>query len=344
MGPTEVLVLRRRRDGGGPRRRWPRGSPAGAATGAPLALVGIRTRGVPIATRLAAQARPDARPAGAGRGPGHHALSRRPRRRQPLAGPARDRDPLRRRRRRDRPGRRRPVHRPDDPRGPELDLRPRPAGRVRLVVLVDRGHRELPDPRRRRRPGRSRPSGRRPSGSGSGRSTRSTRSSGSPRRPDSRAARPTDDRRRRPAAGLEPQAPARPGGPLARGDPRHPRHRRVVLRGLAAEPQEGPRAAGPGRLQPLLRELDADPDQLQPRGQAALGRRPGLLRQRLQPGQGGDVHRHRQEHRGDGGRRPGRPPPHARAPRTCSPSTSRPRSSTPATAPTSTRPRACSTS
>ena len=43
--------------------------------------------------------------------------------------------------------------------------------------------------------------------------------------------------------------------------------------------------------------------------------------ERLEPLQGRDVHRHGQEHRGDGGRRDGRPPPDARARRTCWPST-----------------------
>ena len=111
-----------------------------------------------------------------------------------------------------------------------------------------------------------------------------------------------------------PQAPARARGPLGRGDRRDPRHGRVVRRDLHPQPQEGPRPPGPDRLQPLLRELDPHPHQLQPGRQAALGRHPGLLRQRLEPLQGRDVHRHGQEHRGDGGRRDGRPAPHARAP------------------------------
>ncbi len=74
------------------------------------------------------------------------------------------------------------------------------------------------------------------------------------------------------------QAPARPRRPVGRGDPGDPRHRRVVRRDLDPQPQEGPRAPGPDRLQPVLRELDPHPHQLQPGGQAALGRHPGLLR------------------------------------------------------------------
>ena len=60
--------------------------------------------------------------------------------------------------------------------------------------------------------------------------------------------------------------------------------------------------------------------------------------------QGRDVHRHGQEHRGDGHRRRRRPPRRRPARRTCWPSTSGQASSTPATARTSTRRRACSTS
>ena len=124
----------------------------GHRDGAPLALVGVRTRGVPIAETARREARQAGGPAGAGRGAGHHALPRRPRRRQPLAGPARDRDPVSRRWRRDRPGRRRPLHRPDHPGGPELDLRPRPTragppgrpGRPRPPRTADPGRRRRP--------------------------------------------------------------------------------------------------------------------------------------------------------------------------------------------------------
>ena len=75
-----------------------------------------------------------------------------------------------------------------------------------------------------------------------------------------------------------------------------------------------PALQGRDRLQPLLRDLDPHAHQLQPRRQAALGRHAGLLRERLQPREGRDVHRHRQEHRGDGCRRDGRPPPDSGAP------------------------------
>ncbi len=64
--------------------------------------------------------------------------------------------------------------------------------------------------------------------------------------------------------------------------------------------------------------------------------------ERLEPVEGRVVHRHGQEHRGDGGRRRGGPPSRRRARPTCWRSTSSARSSTPATAPTSTRPRGCS--
>ena len=65
--------------------------------------------------------------------------------------------------------------------------------------------------------------------------------------------------------------------------------------------------------------------------------------ERLEPLEGRDVHRHGQEHRGDGGRRHGRPPSDARHPAPAGPARRAARSSTPATAPTSTRPRGCST-
>ena len=58
-----------------------------------------------------------------------------------------------------------------------------------------------------------------------------------------------------------------------------------------------------------------------------------LLRQRLQPQQGRDVHRHGQEHRGDGRRRHGRPPPHARRAAPAGPAPRLLASSTPATGP-----------
>ncbi len=107
---------------------------------------------------------------------------------------------------------------------------------------------------------------------------------------------------------LDPEAPARPGRPLRRGDPGDPRYGGVLRRDLDPEPQEGPGAPGPDRLQPVLRELDPDADQLQPGRQTALGRHPGLLREQLEPLEGRVVHRHGQEHRGHGCRRHGRPP------------------------------------
>ncbi len=215
------------------------------------------------------------------------------------------------------------VHRPDRPCGPERRLRPRPTG------LGPAGRAGRPGPSRAADPpdvvgldGRD-DRGPTTSGCGFGRSTpvdeivadRAGCRPADHEPGDRREAASRDRLRHRPrrlGAGLEPQAPARPGRTVGRGDHRHPRHGRVVRRDLDPQPQEGPRAPGPDRLQPLLRELDPHPDQLQPGGQAAVGRHPGLLRQRVEPLQGRDVHRHREEHRGDGGRRPGRPPPDAR--------------------------------
>ena len=100
---------------------------------------------MPIAERLAAKlGLASSAETGAGRGAGHHALPRRPRRRQPLAGPARHRDPV--------PVDGAEIVLVDDVLYTGRTIRAalnsicdlgRPA-RVRLVVLVDRGHRELP--------------------------------------------------------------------------------------------------------------------------------------------------------------------------------------------------------
>ena len=70
----------------------------------------------------------------------------------------------------------------------------RPAS-VRLAVLVDRGHRELPIQRRRRRPDRRRPTATITCGCGSGRPIRSTRSS------RSSSDRPAPSSRRRSTGG-----------------------------------------------------------------------------------------------------------------------------------------------
>ena len=206
--------------------RWRGGSPSGRRGGAPLRLVGVRTRGRadrPAARRAAAAA---GRRGGPGRRGRHHALPRRPRPGRPLAGPARDRDPVRRRRRRDRPGRRRPVHRADDPRGPERDLRPGPArvrppggpGRSRPPRAADPARRRRParrDRARRARPGPGRPG--RP-GRRDRPASRPTRRlqprpepapTRSPARESRRVARSRPTSRDGPADDLEPQAPAR---------------------------------------------------------------------------------------------------------------------------------------
>ena len=100
------------------------------------------------------------------------------------------------------------------------------------------------------------------------------------------------------------------------------------------------RASRAGSSSISLRKLDADADELQPGGQAAVGRHARLFRQHLEPVEGGVVHRHRQKYRGDGGRRRGDPASDAGTPHLWH-STSSARSSTPATGRTSTRPRGC---
>ena len=93
-----------------------------------LALVGIRTRGVPIARRLAQAIGEINGHDGADRRPRHHAVSRRsdaPPRRSAAAGPP-DRDPVLHRRQAHPAGRRRALHRADDPRGARRADRLRP--------------------------------------------------------------------------------------------------------------------------------------------------------------------------------------------------------------------------
>ena len=109
-----------------------------------VVLLGIPTRGVTLATRLADKINEFAGVTVAARRPGHHALPRRPRQ-QAAASAGGHVDPRRRHRRRAcGPRRRRALHGRSV--RSALDAlrdigRPRA---VQLAVLVDRGHRELP--------------------------------------------------------------------------------------------------------------------------------------------------------------------------------------------------------
>ena len=166
---------------------------------------------------------------------------------------------------------------------------------IRLAVLVDRGHREIPiqpdvvgltvaTDRRRSRPGAA-----------SARSIRSRRSSRSPRsrqpRYHSRGAPSRDGRDRRPA----PVRARLPGAGSICWVWKIFRARRSWRSSIPPESfaeistrsrKKVPALAGPDRLQPVLRELDPHADQLQPGGQAALGRHPGLFAERLEPVEG----------------------------------------------------------
>ena len=83
--------------------------------------------------------------------------------------------------------------------------------------------------------------------------------------------------------------------------------RRDALAGRPAD-QEAARAARPHRGQPVLRGLHAHPDLVRGRGQAAQRRRHQLRRQGLQRVQGREPQGHRAHPRGDGRRRGRRPP------------------------------------
>ena len=196
---------------------------------------------------------------------------------------------------------------------------------VQLAALVDRGHRELPDPRRLRR---QEPADlARASGSAccSRRATAATPSSSREGRPMKHLLSTADlDRRRR-----------RP----------HPRHRRLDGRHAGARDQEAAHAARPHRGQPLLRGLHAHPDLVRDRRQAPVRGRHQLLRQGLERVQGRVAQGHRADPAGHGRRRRRHPAPrvrgaaHARARRAGRTA----RSSTRATGCTSTRRRRCST-
>ena len=119
--------------------------------------------------------------------------------------------------------------------------------------------------------------------------------------------------------------------------------RRRHARRAAPRGQEAPRAARPHGRQHVLRGLHPHPLVLRDRRQVALGRRHQRQRQGLEHVEGREPARHRAHGLRDGCRRPRHPPPGQRRRRSRSASGSTPRSSTPATARTSTRPRPCST-
>ncbi len=120
-------------------RSWRR--PTAPAT---TVLLGIPTRGVPLARRLAARIRAFEGIEVPGRRARHHALPRRPAPARRPRGRA-DRAASRRHRRpAGDPRRRRALLRPHHPGRSRRAGRPRPAEPVQLAVLVDRGHRELP--------------------------------------------------------------------------------------------------------------------------------------------------------------------------------------------------------
>src|SRR5437764_1165903 len=68
-------------------------------------------------------------------------------------------------------------------------------------------------------------------------------------------------------------ASAHAGGSARRGDHPHPRHGGTVRFDRRARSQESPAASRQGGLQPVLRELDANPDDVRDRRQAIVGGR-----------------------------------------------------------------------
>ncbi len=183
----------------------------------------------------------------------------------------------------------------------------RPA-RIELAVLVDRGHRELPiradyvgrtlatardeavqvlvreeDGRdevllHRKPAAAARAEGRAPA-----------------RRSRSRARR----RGGRPGDELPAPAPARDRAARGVGDPDDPGHRRGPARDPRPADQEGARAARQDGRQPVLRSLDAHALLVRDRRARAVGRQPLDRRRRLERDQGRDAARHRAQPRGD---------------------------------------------
>ena len=115
-----------------------------------LLLIGIQRRGVPLARRIAAAIARERGRRGPGRGARHHVLPRRPLAGRPAAGRQGHGAAVGHRRPDGRPRRRRPVHRPDDPR---RDGRPR---RLRAAAGDPPGGARRSRPSRAADPGRPR--------------------------------------------------------------------------------------------------------------------------------------------------------------------------------------------
>ena len=260
-----------------------------------VALVGIQSRGAPLASRLRrlVEERSGVElPVGAlditfHRDDVHVRDGGAPARAS--AGRARDEHLVPDRGHDGRPRRRRPLHGPDDPRGDRRAARVRRPARVQLAVLVDRGHRELPI-----RPdyvGKNLPTGRderiqvelveiderdgvflvaeREDGDGL--------SSARRRRRAATCSRSRDLERRR-----------------RRADPRHAPLARGVARPRGEEAPDAPRAH---RRQPLLRVVDADARELRARREAPLGGHDVAPLRRLVGRQGGVAQGHRADAR-----------------------------------------------
>ena len=241
-----------------------------------VALVGIQTRGVPLARRLARLIEERAGSRARARRRRHHLLPRRrhgPRRRGAARGAAArsgDAARLPTRRTDGRPRRRRPLHRPHDPRGDRgavrlRPARPRPARRarrprppraadpagLRRQEPAHRARRADPGAARRGGRGRRRPARRKPGGG------------------------ETDDpsRHRRPAPAGRPAEAApplgrRPDARRRRAAARHGAHVRDLAR---AAREEAADAQGAPDRQPLLRVVDPHVILVRARGEAALG-------------------------------------------------------------------------
>ncbi len=162
---------------------------------------------------------------------------------------------------------------------------------VRLAVLVDRGHRELPI--RADHVGKNLPT--------------------SPRRAGRRALDETDGGGRASAssrrrAGAPDEAPALRRRPRPRGGRRRARRRRADGRHPAAGDQEAPALRGRTVVNLFFEDSTRTRISLRDRRQAALGRRHHLLRQGLLGLQGREPEGHRADAAGDGRRRRRRPP------------------------------------
>ena len=201
---------------------------------------------------------------------------------------------------------------------------------MRLAVLIDRGHRELPI--EANYVGKSVPTAGREvikvmfqetdgtdevwilektgvTGNGAGRSAPGRRGVfPSPSLPARARCRPL------PSA---PQRPPRHRDPFARRDHAHPRHGGVHALDRRAADQEGPGAARPDGRQPLLRGLDAHALLLRDGGEVAVGRLAELRRQGQLRREGRVAARHGPQPSGDGAgpdRHPARHPGRAALP------------------------------